>query len=48
MKDVWFMVLVVKDCSHASEVYEIPGMINLLARGRNRNGLFQDGTEGGI
>ena len=26
----------------------IQGMINLLARGRNRDGLFQDGTEGGI
>ena len=42
------MILVVNDCSHASEVFEIPGMINLLARGRNRDGLFQDGTEGGI
>ena len=42
------MVLIVNDCSHASEVFEIPGMINLLARGRNRDGLFQDRTEGRI
>ncbi len=43
------MVLVINDCSHAaSEVFEIPGMINLLAHGRDRDGLFQDGTEGGI
>ena len=41
-------VLVVNDCSHSSKIFEIPGIINLLARGRNRDGLFQDGTEGGI
>ena len=42
------MILVINDCSHASEIFEIPGMRNFFARGRNSDGLFQDGTESGI
>ena len=44
----WFVILVINDCSHASEIFEIPGMRNLFARGRNRDGLFQDGIKGRI
>ncbi len=42
------MILVVDDGSHSSEVFEIPWVSDLLARGRNCDGLFQDGTKGRI
>ena len=40
------MILVVDDGSHSREVLEIPRMSYLLARCRNRDRLFQDGTKG--
>ncbi len=42
------MICVVNDSGHASEVLQIPRVVDLFLCGRQSNGLFQDGTEGGI
>jgi hypothetical protein len=36
------------DSGHASEVLQIPRMMDLFLCGGQSNGLFQDGTESGI
>jgi hypothetical protein len=45
MNKWWLIILVVDDGSYSSEVFEISWVSDLLASGRHRDGLFQDGTK---